>query len=117
MHIISSIEQAVEAIGHELDVAEWVDIDQERIDARRSLRPAHVSFARISATPRRFRGSMTTERIRLAVHREAVHYGRGVVELPATSASRRPCGSRQCDSAVRIVFTAALRPQSRVLRA
>jgi hypothetical protein len=53
VHIISSIEQAVEAIGHELDVSEWVDIDQERIDARRSLRPAHVSFARISVTRRK----------------------------------------------------------------
>jgi acyl dehydratase len=33
MRVISSIEDAVEAIGQELGVSDWVTVDQDRIDA------------------------------------------------------------------------------------
>lgn len=33
MRVISSIEEAIEAVGQELGVSDWTDIDQERIDA------------------------------------------------------------------------------------
>lgn len=33
MRVISSIEEAFEAVGQELGVSDWTDIDQERIDA------------------------------------------------------------------------------------
>jgi len=33
MRVISSIEDAVQAVGQELGVSEWTDIDQHRIDA------------------------------------------------------------------------------------
>src|ERR1700744_1408053 len=33
MRVISSIEEAIEAIGQELGVGDWTGIDQERIDA------------------------------------------------------------------------------------
>ena len=33
MRVISSIEEAVEAVGQELGVSDWVAIDQQRIDA------------------------------------------------------------------------------------
>ena len=33
MRVISSIEEAVEAVGQELGVSDWVAIDQKRIDA------------------------------------------------------------------------------------
>ena len=33
MRVISSIEDAIEAIGQELGVSDWTGIDQKRIDA------------------------------------------------------------------------------------
>ncbi|WP_428338938.1 MaoC family dehydratase [Mycobacterium sp.] len=33
MHVITSIDQALGLVGHELGVSEWKDIDQNRIDA------------------------------------------------------------------------------------
>ncbi|MGB7867971.1 MAG: MaoC/PaaZ C-terminal domain-containing protein, partial [Mycobacterium sp.] len=33
MRVISSIEEAIEAVGQELGVSDWTGIDQERIDA------------------------------------------------------------------------------------
>ena len=33
MRVISSIEEAIEAVGQELGVSDWIGIDQERIDA------------------------------------------------------------------------------------
>jgi acyl dehydratase len=33
VRIISSIEEAIEAIGQEFGVSEWITVDQDRIDA------------------------------------------------------------------------------------